>query len=134
MKGCQHVKLNCRGFNIGPTVLSATGFPLNFSVLQHGENNTKNYNRMVKFMFGYQFTCQATMPMALFGISLCSDRGYWTTPLILLLFGFGAIVFGTLCRMEWIPYTYDKVLKGKNKREKIMKKYCKMYLLLFVAQ
>jgi len=54
---------------------------------------------MVKFMFGHRFTCQAAMPMALFGITFCSNHGYWTAPLILLLFGLGATVFGTLCRM-----------------------------------
>ena len=33
MKGCQHVKSNRRGFTIDSAVSSATGFPLNFSVL-----------------------------------------------------------------------------------------------------
>ena len=73
-------------------------------------------------MFGHRFTCQAAMPMALFGITFCSDRGYWTGPLILLLLGLGATVFGTLRRMAWVPYTYDQVLNGKDKREKITKK------------
>ena len=87
---------------------------------------------MVKFMFSHRFTCQVAMPMALFGITFCSDRGYWTVPLILLLLGLGATVFSTLCCMEWVPYTYDQVLKGKDKREKIMEKNmvrCTCYFL-----
>ena len=40
MKPCQHVEANCRGFTIDSAVLSATGFPLQFSVLQAGESNT----------------------------------------------------------------------------------------------
>ena len=123
MKPCQHIKVNCRGFTIDSAVSSSSGFPLPCSVLRQGESNTENYNRMVKFMFSTRFACAAAMPTALFGITFCSDRGYWTAPLILFLLGLGATVFGTLRRMDWVPYTYDQKLTANDKREKIPTKY-----------
>ena len=109
LKACQHVKANCRGFTIDSAVSAATGFPLHFSALRQGESNTQNYNRMILFMFYHFFSNGAAMNQALTGIIFCSDRGYWTAPLILLILGLGGIVFGTLWRMEWAPYTYDQL-------------------------
>ena len=123
MKGCQHTKANCRGFTVNSAVSSATGFPLNFSVLRQGENNTENYNRIVRFMFSHRFSVGAAMIQALNRITFCSDRGYWTAPLILLLLELGATIFGTLRRMEWVPFTYDQPVRGQDKRERIEKKY-----------
>ena len=62
------------------------------------------------------------MNQALTGIIFCSDRGYWTAPLILLILGLGGIVFGTLQRMEWVPYTYNQSNR-RDKRTKIQKKF-----------
>ena len=123
MKGCQHTKANRRGFTVDSAVSSVTGFPLNFSVLRQGENNTENYNRIVRFMFSHWFSVGAAMIQALNRITFCSDRGYWTAPLILLLLELGATVFGTLQRMEWVPFTYDQPARGQDKRERIEKKY-----------
>ena len=74
-------------------------------------------------MFNHRFTCVAAIPTALFGVTFCSDRGYWTAPLILFLIGLGATAFGTLRRMDWVPYTYDQKLTAKDKRENIPTKY-----------
>lgn len=133
MKGCQHVKSNCKGMTIDSAVSSVTGFPLNVSVLRQGhKNNTENYERMVRFMFHQRFhVATVLLGTALDGITFCSDRGYWNAPLILLLIGFGATVFGTLKRMEWVPYTFDQKLSEQDKRVKIEKKYGRSVFLAF---
>ena len=102
-KGCQHTKRNCRGFTIDSAVSSASSFPLCFSVLCQGENNTTNYERMVRHMFEKRFTIGAAVLqcLPLNGITFCSDRGYWNAILILLLLSFGAHVLG------WLVYTYN---------------------------
>ena len=123
MKPSQHVKANARGIVIDSAVSSSSGFPLGFSVLRQGENNTQNYDRIVRLMFSHRFTVAAAMMQALDGITFCSDRGYWTAPLILLLLNLGATVFGTLRRMDWVPFTYDQPQRGRDKRERIEKKY-----------
>ena len=105
MKSCQHVKSNCRGFTIHSAVSSATGYPLNFSVLRQGESNSDNYQRMLRSMFSHLFLRGETMHRVLNGIIFCSDCGYWTVPLILLILGLGGIVFGMLKRAFWVPYT-----------------------------
>ena len=104
---------------IDSAVSSVTGFPLNVSVLRQGhKNNTENYERMVRFMFHQRFhVATALLGTALDRITFCSDRGYWNAPLILLLIGFGATVFGTLKRMEWVPYTFDQKLSEQDKSE-----------------
>ena len=61
MKPCQHTKANCRGFTIDSAVSSIPGFPMCFSVLQQGENNTENYERTVRFMFSHRFTVGAAI-------------------------------------------------------------------------
>jgi hypothetical protein len=109
MKPCQHTKANTRGFTIDTAVLAATGFLVHFRVLRQGSSNEDSYESMVKFMFGHSFTSVgAAKHLALFDIMFCSDRGYWTPKLILLLLGYGAIVCGTLKRAWYLPYTYDQ--------------------------
>ena len=122
-KPCQHTKSNRRGFTIDTAASSATGFPYHFSVLRQGVNNTQNYENMVKYMFGHRFACAAAMAQALYGLKFCSDRGYWTAPLMIALLSLGATLLGTLKRCEWVPYTYDQKLSANDKREKIETKY-----------
>lgn len=108
MKGCQHIKANCRGFVIDTAVAAATGFPLHFSVLRQGETNSDNYDRMVKFMFHNRFAIDAAIQEALRGMIFCSDRGYWTAILIMSLLRLGATTFGTLKQAPWLPYTFNQ--------------------------
>jgi hypothetical protein len=129
MKACQHVKSNVRGFTIDSAVSSATGFPLNFSVLRQGESNTDNYERMLKCMFSHRFSRVETMNSALNGIIFCSDRGYWVAPLISLILCLGGVVFGTLKRAWWVPFTYDQT--KPNGREIIQGKYGRSCFLAF---
>jgi len=129
MKLCQHIKSNCRGMTIDSAVSSATGYPLHFSVLRQGESNTDNYKRMLRSMFSHLFSRGEIMHEALNGIIFCSDRGYWTAPLIDLILSLGATVFGTLKRAFWVPYTYDQ--KNTNGREKIDGKYGRSLFLAY---
>ena len=69
--------------------------------------------------------------VALNGITFCSDRGYWKPSLILMLLALGAIVFGTLQRMEWVPFTYDQPMKKHDKRERIEKKFGRSIFIAF---
>jgi hypothetical protein len=114
MKPCQHVKANCRGFTIDSAVFSATGFPIHFSVLKGNENNSDNYDRMVRYMFKHRFQ-RGLLNQALKGVTFCSDRGYWAAGLISDLLCYGATVFGTLRRSPVFPYTYEQ--KNLYKRE-----------------
>ena len=135
IKGCQHTKSNCRGFTIDSAVSSASSFPLCFSALRQGENNTENYNRMVQHMFVNRFSVGAAIvqSLPLHGITFCSDRGYWNYALILLLLSQGAVVFGTLQRMHWLAYTYDQPVRGnKDTRERIVAKYGRSVFQAFV--
>ena len=84
---------------------------------------------MIRSMFGHLFTRVETMHEALNGIIFCSDRGYWTAPLILLILSFGATVLGTLTRAFWVPYTYDQ--NNTNGGEKIDGKYGRSLYLAF---
>jgi hypothetical protein len=108
MKGCQHVKANCRGFTIHSAVSSATGFPLSFSIERSGDTPTSIYNRMVRFMFEHAFTNGGVINEALRGVMFCSDRGYWNPAVIIFLLGFAATVFGTWKRATWNPFTYQQ--------------------------
>ena len=121
MKSYQHVKLNCCVFTINSAVSLAIGYPLNFSVLRQRESNSYNNQRMLQSMFSNLFLRGETMHTVLNGIIFCSDRGYWTAPLILLILGLGGLVFGTLKHAFWVPYTYDQ--KNTNGRETIEGKY-----------
>ena len=80
MKSCQHVKSNCGGFTINSAVSSATGYPLNFSVLRQGESNSDNYQRMLRSMFSNLFSRGKTIHRVLNGIIFCSDRGRGSSP------------------------------------------------------
>jgi hypothetical protein len=129
MKLCQHIKSNCRGMTIDSAVSSATGYPLHFSVLRQGESNTDNYKRMLQSMFSHLFSRGEIMHEALNGIIFCSDRGYWTAPLIDLILSLGGTVFGTLKRAFWVPYTYDQ--KNTNGRENVDGKFGRSLFLAF---
>lgn len=125
LKPCQHVRDNRTGYTADTAVCSASGLPLHLSVLRQGETNQQNYERMVGHMYEHRHMnlSHAARSTELSGVTFCSDRGYWKAFLILFVLGLGATVFGTVQRLEWVPYTYDQVLKDKDKREKIEKKY-----------
>jgi hypothetical protein len=72
-----------------------------------GESNTEKYEEMMKKMFGSR---SGNAAPNLQGISLHSDRGYWTVELVYdKLLRWGADLHGTVARTPWFPFTFSKM-------------------------
>ena len=120
MKGMQNVKDNSRGVCFDSAVSPATGFVLGVSVLrQDHKSNVDNYEELFRFMFVHRFRVAAAVASALNGIRFCSDRGYWTIPLICLILGLGGKPFGTLKRAAFVIFTYDQKMHKNDQRIRI---------------
>mmetsp|Transcript_33522 Transcript_33522/g.68063 ORF Transcript_33522/g.68063 Transcript_33522/m.68063 type:complete len:723 (+) Transcript_33522:227-2395(+) len=125
----QHTMSNCRGLTIHSAILAASGFPVGFRTSRQGESEHQCYETLLRFMFAYYFTVSGAAHLGLDSIIFCSDRGYWTPALILLILSFGGTVFGTIKRSYWVPFTYNQ--KRQDKREQIETKYGRSIFVAF---
>ena len=103
---CRHIKDNRFGHVCHTAGLSATGLPLCASFQREQESSSEKYEKMMKGMFGSR-TGEAAPNLQ--GITLFSDRGYWTPDLVFnRLLRWGADLVGTVARTHWYPFTFSK--------------------------
>ena len=103
---CRHIKDNRFGHVCHTAGLSATGLPLCASFQREQESSSEKYEKMMKCMFGSR-TGEAAPNLQ--GITLFSDRGYWTPTLVFdRLLRWGADLVGTVARASWYPFTFSK--------------------------
>ena len=106
LKRCRHVKDNRLGHTCHTAGLSGSGLPLCAMFQREGESTTDKYQVMMKKMFGSR---SGNASPNLQGISLHSDRGYWTACLVFdTLLRWGADINGTVARTHWYPFTFSK--------------------------
>ena len=111
----RHIQKNRFGVNLHTAATAATCIVVCVMYQRQRENLVNIYERMLRFMFGHQ---TGLGPLDLQGITLNTDRGYWTaTLLFLMLLQWGADVVGTVARCYWFPFVYSKMKGGDSNTE-----------------
>ena len=101
----RHIQKNRLGVNLHTAATAATCIVVCVMYQRERENLVHIYERMLRFMFGHQ---TGFGPLNLQGITLCTDRGYWTAILLFsMLLQWGADVVGTVARCYWYPFVYS---------------------------
>ena len=111
----RHIQKNRFGVNLHTAATAATCIVVCVMYQRERENLVHIYERMLRFMFGHQ---TGNGPLNLQGITLCTDRGYWTAILLFsMLLQWGADVVGTVARCYWYPFVYSKLKGGDSNTE-----------------
>ena len=106
----RHIQKNRFGVNLHTAATAATCIVVSVMYQRQLENLTNIYERMLRFMFGNR---TGFGPLNLQGITLNTDRGYWTATLLYsMLLPWGADVVGTVARCYWYPFVYSKIKGG----------------------
>ena len=102
----RHIKANRFGHTMHTAGFSATGSPICAMFEREQETTTNVYERIIRKLFGSR---TGNANPNLFGVSFCSDRGYWSLDLLFnKLWKWGADVVGTVARSFWFPFVFDK--------------------------
>ena len=110
----RHIQKNRFGVNLHTAATAATCIVVCVMYQRQLETLVHIYERMLRFMFGDR---TGYGPLNLQGITLCTDRGYWTATLLFsMLLKWGADVVGTVARCYWYPFVYSK-MKGADNTE-----------------
>ena len=108
----RHIQKNRFGVNLHTAATAATCIVVCVMYQRQRETLVHIYERMLRFMFGHQ---TGFGPLDLQGITLCTDRGYWTATLLFsMLLQWGADVVGTVARCYWYPFVYSKMKGGDS--------------------
>ena len=108
----RHIQKNRFGVNLHTAATAATCIVVCVMYQRQRENLTNIYERMLRFMFGER---TGFGPLDLQGITLNTDRGYWTAMLLFsMLLQWGADVVGTVARCYWYPFVYSKMKGGST--------------------
>ena len=111
----RHIQKNRFGVNLHTAATAATCIVVCVMYQRQTETLVHIYERMLRFMFGHQ---TGYGPLDLQGITLCTDRGYWTATLLFsMLLQWGADVVGTVARCYWFPFVYSKMKGGDSNTE-----------------
>jgi hypothetical protein len=111
----RHIQKNRFGVNLHTAATAATCIVVCVMYQRQLENLVNIYERMLRFMFGHQ---TGFGPLNLQGITLNTDRGYWTAILLFsMLLQWGADVVGTVARCYWFPFVYSKMKGGDSNTE-----------------
>jgi hypothetical protein len=106
LKQCRHVRDNVTGYTAHTSALAAMDVPIRIDMERERDSPHICYVRQIKKLFGGN--CGDGIPN-LSNVTVASDRGYWN---VTLLFSFllcaGANVIGTVKRISWFPFTYDR--------------------------
>ena len=103
LKKDHHAKDNRQGFTLHTAAFSATAAPLHVSAQRSGETVRLTTERMLDEIFG-KHTGTA---VSLKNVDLAMDRGYWEAKLLFNMLSKGAHLYGTIKRIDWVPFTYD---------------------------
>ena len=103
----RHIQKNRFGLNLHTAATAATCIVANVAYQREHETLNDIYERMYRKMFGDRV---GGGPVDLQGITLCTDRGYWTATLVFSkLLPAGADLVGTVARCFWFPFVYNKM-------------------------
>ena len=108
----RHIQKNRFGVNLHTAATAATCIVVCVMYQRQLESLVQIYERMLRFMFGDR---TGYGPLNLQGITLNTDRGYWTAMLLFsMLLQWGADVVGTVARCYWFPFVYSKMKDGNT--------------------
>ena len=108
----RHIQKNRFGVNLHTAATAATCIVVCVMYQRQRENLVHIYERILRFMFG---DATGFGQLNLQGITLNTDRGYWTAPLLFsMLLQWGADVVGTVARCYWFPFVYSKMKGGST--------------------
>ena len=104
LKKDHHVKDIRHGFTLHTAAFSATAAPLHVSAQRSSETVRLTTERMLDEIFGKHTGTAASLD----NVDLAMDRGHWKAKLFFNLLAKGSNLHGTMKRMDWVPFTFDR--------------------------